>query len=184
MPGNFKDEDARVQKTKEALTTAMSTLLSLRNFNRITVNNICEEAKVGKTTFYYHYQDKYDFLKYWLAKTKSEIIFESATYKDNGERINDFANRSDIITKHLIEDANIETFELLCDFMLSLLEIADADNGRISLKHTVLSKFCCGGIMEYLQWQATSTSKYDYNEMNAYFNDILNTLYKWNKEHK
>jgi len=184
MPGNFKDEDARIQKTKEALTTAMTTLLSLRNFNRITVNDLCEEAMVGKTTFYYHYQNKYDLLKYWLAKTKSETISENVLHKDSKRKISNFLNNSDKTIRHLIEDANIETFGLLCDFMLSLLEMDKADNGQVFSKQAVLSKFCCGGIINYLQWQAENTSKINRKAMDAYFFDILDTLYKWNKEHE
>lgn len=182
MPDNFKNEDVRIQKTKEALMGAMSKLLELQNFNQITINDLCKEAQIGRTTFYAHFHDKYDLLKIWLTKTKSEI--KRVTYIDTEKKINDFMNNNIKVIRHLIEDANSETLGLLCEFMLSLLDIDNADIEKISPKYSVLSKFCCGGIMNYLEWQINNKSKADLKIMNSYFYDILDTMHEWNKEDK
>jgi len=44
---------------------AVLKLLNRRNFEKITVNDICEEALVSRATFYAHFNDKYDLFKYW-----------------------------------------------------------------------------------------------------------------------
>jgi len=107
---------------------------------------------------------------------------ERCTYKDPRMKINDFVNNNGKVIRHLIEDTNIETLGLLCDFLLLLLDMDKGDNSQASPKYMVLSKFCCGGIMSYLHWQATNTSKIDSTVMNSYFYDILNILHKWNNE--
>ena len=55
-------EDLRVQKTKAALFHAFYELLSEKNYESITVNELCERATVRRATFYKHYNDKQDFL--------------------------------------------------------------------------------------------------------------------------
>ena len=55
-------EDLRVKKTKKALYDAFMTLLTKKQFEEITVNELCDAAGVRRATFYKHYSDKYSFL--------------------------------------------------------------------------------------------------------------------------
>lgn len=74
MSVSFKDADARIQKTNEALLMSMSKLLDLRNFNQITVHDLCLEAEIARATFCSHYLDKYDLLKYWLNMQEPMVL--------------------------------------------------------------------------------------------------------------
>lgn len=47
--------DLRVIKTKRALSQSLFTLLDKKEFSGITVNQICEDALVHRTTFYKHF---------------------------------------------------------------------------------------------------------------------------------
>ena len=55
-------EDLRVRKTKRALGEAFMELLAERPFDEITVNELCDRAKIRRATFYKHYADKLDYL--------------------------------------------------------------------------------------------------------------------------
>ncbi len=57
-----KKEDKRVTKTKRDLRNALSSLLKVKPYAKITVCDICEEAVVNRMTFYKHYMDKNDLL--------------------------------------------------------------------------------------------------------------------------
>ena len=59
--------DLRVIKTKRALSQSLFTLLDKKEFSGITVNQICEDALVHRTTFYKHFYDKYDLLIYLVT---------------------------------------------------------------------------------------------------------------------
>lgn len=56
-------EDIRRKKTKKALINALSELLSEKEMDKISVQDIIREAEISRTTFYRIYQDKYAFLE-------------------------------------------------------------------------------------------------------------------------
>ncbi|MBB6024058.1 AcrR family transcriptional regulator [Paenibacillus sp. JGP012] len=59
-----KKVDLRVTRTHKLLTMALVDLLSEhgQRFSNITVNEICEQAMVHRTTFYKHFEDKFALL--------------------------------------------------------------------------------------------------------------------------
>ena len=52
--------DRRVERTRTALQDAFRSLLAERDYEAITVEEICASAHVGRTTFYAHYASKND----------------------------------------------------------------------------------------------------------------------------
>lgn len=66
--------DLRVIKTKRALSESLFTLLESTMFSSITVNMICDEALVHRTTFYKHFYDKYDLLSYLLQNITKDYF--------------------------------------------------------------------------------------------------------------
>ncbi|MBQ7001621.1 MAG: TetR family transcriptional regulator [Oscillospiraceae bacterium] len=56
-------EDRRVKRTKKAISDAVWSLMQEKNFEDLSVNDICERAEISRTTFYYYYIDKYDWLE-------------------------------------------------------------------------------------------------------------------------
>lgn len=53
--------DRRQRKTREAIFSAFTGLLSQKDFEHITVGEIIERADIGRATFYSHFETK-DFL--------------------------------------------------------------------------------------------------------------------------
>ena len=54
--------DRRVQRTRRLLGEALVSLLQERSWDDISVQDICERADVGRSTFYMHYQGKEQLL--------------------------------------------------------------------------------------------------------------------------
>ncbi len=56
-------QDRRSRRTRQALVEALLALLTAKNYDEISINDIVERANVGRSTFYAHYQDKDDLLR-------------------------------------------------------------------------------------------------------------------------
>ena len=60
-------EDLRQRRTKKHLMNALVELMEERPFAELSVVDICERAMVHRTTFYAHFTDKEDLLRYVIA---------------------------------------------------------------------------------------------------------------------
>lgn len=65
-----QDKDIRFYKTKQRIIQGMVTLLEKKNFEEITVKDICASAAISRSGFYLHYDDKYDLVE----KSQLEIM--------------------------------------------------------------------------------------------------------------
>jgi len=88
--------DRRILKSKEAIKNAFMDLMSEKDFDKITVKDICDGANIGNRTFYLHYLDKYDLL---------DRLIE--------EYIHMLRNLCEPLSELSFKDANIIWFEYL-----------------------------------------------------------------------
>lgn len=51
--------DLRIEKTRQAITNTFIELRSKKPLEKITVKELCEKARINKSTFYSHYADIY-----------------------------------------------------------------------------------------------------------------------------
>jgi AcrR family transcriptional regulator len=75
MNPSTKALDLRVQRTNKFLWDALISLMAERDFETLTVTEICERAMVHRTTFYKHYEDKYALLHQGL-QAQLELLFQ------------------------------------------------------------------------------------------------------------
>lgn len=61
-------QDLRVRRTNEQITKAFFVLLKEKGFKAMTVQDISKHARIGRSTFYSHYYDKYDLLEKLVAE--------------------------------------------------------------------------------------------------------------------
>ena len=54
--------DRRVRRTRRQLREALVSLILARGWDRVTVQDVCEAADVGRSTFYVHFADKEELL--------------------------------------------------------------------------------------------------------------------------
>ena len=66
MPGS--GQDIRITKTHMALSKTLIDMLEKKSFQKITVNDICQGAMVSRSTFYMHFEDKYQLMLFCLRE--------------------------------------------------------------------------------------------------------------------
>jgi AcrR family transcriptional regulator len=65
--------DRRTARTWRALRTALGSLLRRKSYDAITVQDIIDEADVGRSTFYAHCSGKDDLLRRGLQALRTEL---------------------------------------------------------------------------------------------------------------
>ncbi|CAJ1197120.1 hypothetical protein CPR19088_GLDEOEPO_00552 [Companilactobacillus paralimentarius] len=66
-------KDLRFQRTDELIQSSLIDLLQNKTFEKVTVNDICQNSLVGRSTFYHHYTDKYELLNQMIAKMSQKF---------------------------------------------------------------------------------------------------------------
>ena len=135
------NEDLRVVKTINSIKEAFEELICEKDYEKITVKELCERAKINKKTFY-HYYETLDFL---LSEMQAEM---SAAYL---ERIKDFSLPDDLdkVNREFFVYSSEQglayekitcsgTYRAIRDEMMS--EVNDAGWGK-SKKYKELSKY-------------------------------------------
>lgn len=82
--------DLRVQRTYKLLGDAFVSLLREKNFDQITVREICDRAMVRRTTFYQHFKDKQDFLVWFIRGKQKEFLLHAKYCEDPVSGIEDY----------------------------------------------------------------------------------------------
>jgi AcrR family transcriptional regulator len=68
--------DPRIRRTRKLLQGALGTLMQIKSFDEISVQDITEAATVNRATFYDHYTDKYALLDALVAGGFHELLHE------------------------------------------------------------------------------------------------------------
>lgn len=78
----MKKQDLRIVKTKKALYQSLVQLMKEKTFEEIRVSDICELALINRSTFYAHFEDKYELLYDYIKNLKNELKIELAKNKE------------------------------------------------------------------------------------------------------
>jgi AcrR family transcriptional regulator len=70
--------DRRAARTRKALHGALMSLILSKGYEAITVQDIIDEADVGRSTFYAHYTGKEDLLRSGFQTLRSELAAAQA----------------------------------------------------------------------------------------------------------
>lgn len=73
-PTKSNRTDRRIQRTRQALRTALLELIGEKGYDSISVEEITERANVGRATFYLHYKDKEDLLLEQFSEMANEKV--------------------------------------------------------------------------------------------------------------
>lgn len=74
--------DIRTIKTQEAIFDAFFNLLNERSFQQISVGQIIERARIGRSTFYSHFTSKDDLLAA-VTERLFKHVFETSSYGEH-----------------------------------------------------------------------------------------------------
>ena len=170
-------EDLRTIKTKKNLYDALILLMKQTNFENIKVADICKYALVNRSTFYNHYQDKYDLLDDMLTNLKNKI-FNLNNYQDiKSYYLSFFSTLLDYINEHKKSFTDIlinNKKGIMIDILLNKLVKDILDNTKLKEKEIVV-KFYLGGTI-YLITEYLNRDKYTKKDMLDYLDKLIQDI--------
>jgi len=100
--------DRRIQKMRKAIFNAFDALIAKRDYSKISVQDIIDEANIGRSTFYEHFETK-DY----LLRAKCTDLFEHIFIPDGTEKTHAFSVNSSFREKithilfHFLDDKKV-----------------------------------------------------------------------------
>lgn len=138
--------DRRQKKSREAIFKAFTSLLSEKNYNQISVQEIIDAADVGRTTFYAHFETK-DFLLKELCEELFDHITDTALGLPHGHSHYSCGTENDSVFLHLLRHLQKND--------RNILELLSSQNNDLflryfksNLKKLVISQYAEKGLLK------------------------------------
>ena len=74
--------------TKRALASSLKELMKVQPFSQISVSDICDKCEMNRTSFYYHFKDKYDLVN-WIYSTEFIAVARQKKYSEDWDFVDD-----------------------------------------------------------------------------------------------
>lgn len=179
--------DRRQQKTRQAIFRAFSDLLARKSFANITVQEIIDEANVGRSTFYAHFETKDDLLKVMCTDIFNHVFSDDLEKEGNHDFSHaghDFEKEITHILYHLQDSRKNLRGLLSCEsgnifmkyFKNYLHEMFPAYVEKLHYKaptEYVVNIAICG-FAETVRWWITEDEQYTPEQIAAFFIEYIN----------
>ena len=177
--------DRRVQRTRQLLEDALIALILEKEYDKITVQNIVDQANVGRSTFYTHYLDKDDLLEKSMERTMEEFGLHFSPSNDG--------DAQDVMIPSLAFFQHMETHPQLYKAMLGgrAIEIVvkalrdgliaharahfeqeERAGKRLGVPMEILTTHLAGSLLALLTWWLDNEMPYPPEEMNEMFQQL------------
>ena len=78
----MKKQDPRNQRTRQNIMNGFMKLIKQKEFSDITITDITQEAEINRSTFYYHFMDKYDLIDEIQREVLTKEIFKEVALQE------------------------------------------------------------------------------------------------------
>ncbi len=179
------------QRSKQAITDAFIQLIREKGYSPITVSEISEEANVGRTTFYRHFQNKAQILvgfhksrfeklnlapvsrEAWLEEVIPEVVIKFLASRESQKGFYSmlFSFGMDFIyLRNMIEDV------LALHFEERLCRAFCQDELKIPIP--VLARSMAGTFSWMIRWWSQDSPDYSPAEMASYMYGLIYSMLK------
>ena len=180
-----KKDDLRVIKTKKILYETLIELMKTKTFEEIKVSDICTKALINRSTFYAHYEDKYELLLEFINSLKEEFINELSKNKNilNTREyylemirlfLDHIENKKDIYNAIMINNRNSIMMDILSSVANNeVIKKMESSNISTKVPANIIAKFYLGGVLNLgIEWLRDS-NKYSKEEIIKYLEILL-----------
>lgn len=182
--------DRRVQKTRQLLKDALITLILEKGFEAVTIQQILDKANVGRSTFYMHFESKYELLHSCFEEFNNLFGGHepgAANYKRNSKDINDndfilnlfiLVERNHRLFKALLGNEGSASFtnpihQYIWDYIYTNIKKLILDKKQNQLKLEMLVNYITSALIGTVRWWVYKDMPYTAGDMDKYFKQLV-----------
>ena len=153
-------QEERVKQTKNLMASSLKKLMRKKPLSKITINDIVNDCNLNRKTFYYHFDDIYDLLKWMLNEEAVKIVSHFDLVKEYEDAINfimDYVEENDYILNCIYDTVGHDHLKMFFynDFIdlvkKIIIDIARMINVQTDDKFlNFLAEFYTGGLVNIL----------------------------------
>lgn len=182
--GKRRKPDERARRTRDRLGFALLALIQEKSFDEVTVQQVLQRAKVGRSTFYLHYRDKNDLLLSQLEKFLEIMSTALSARKEKSHRVVPVTE----MFAHIAEQMQLYRALKRADRLNDFYEFAQiyfargiaqrlAESGRLSncpkYEMEVRATALAGSLLSLLRWWLDQSDKQPPRAMDEMFHRMV-----------
>lgn len=181
--------DLRIRRTHKLLFNALMSLLTKKAFEDIRISDICDNAMIHRTTFYKHFEDKYQLLDYLLIQLVEDFEERSIKYTPIDNPRQYYVNLFKLLLEHMYENKKMYSVGLLkngsamkllqkivVERTKSKLESNQAKGVIFSIPIPILSEFYSSAMISLASWWLENNMPISIDEMVKYGDAMIGEL--------
>ena len=160
-------KDLRVVKTQNILYRTLLDLMKEKTFEEIKVSDICNQALINRSTFYAHYNDKYELLAEFIQELKNSLTGELKKNKNISNTKEYYLEMIKLFLDHIeekresylaimIHNRNSITMDIIYDVLdhditshLQQVDLIDENQ----IPRSIIAKFYIGAVVNVgIEW--------------------------------
>ncbi len=176
-------QDIRITKTHKALVETMQKLLERKSFQRITVNDICQNAMVSRSTFYLHFDDKYQLLMFFLQDERKQLekaMHENDAKETIGGAFSIIKARKNTYRNILDSENNSELYQMFLKFFSEFISDTLIANEKQGIELVgplpILSAYYANAIAGTMLWWINDNSTVSVDEVALCLYNLLSDI--------
>ena len=176
--------DLRIIKTNKVLYEALLDLLKEQTFEEIKVSDICAKALVNRSTFYAHFNDKFELVASFMNDLKDELLSQlnnidkNITIKEYYLKLievflNHIDGQEDVYKSILINNRNSIIMDMMYNTIAEDIRTR-VKNNELNVPEEIFISYYLGAIVNVgIDW-LKSNKKYSKEEMLEYLDKLMN----------
>ena len=173
--------DRRVRRTRRALVDALVALVMEKGYEAITVQDLLDQADIGRSTFYAHYRGKDDLLIRSFERMLDSI--DGVLDQERSARVAAVSElflhvqhfrgfRGELDRAHMLDRTYDAGVERMTQSIARRLAARSHGNGSVPIP--IVARAWAGALFAMLKWWALrGTSSYSAAEMDSIFHGLV-----------
>lgn len=185
--------DRRQQKSRAAIFTAFTDLLNTQPYASITIQKIIDEANIGRSTFYAHFETKDDLLRA-LCRELFDHIIDTARDRSHSHCLYYGPSDDDSLFLHILlhlreNDRNIlkllsgENHDLFLHYfkecmndLVRTMVLKEPSAARADVPTDFLINHISGSFVDMVGWWLAGKQVQTPQELDRYFRAVISPL--------